>query len=144
MRQLRFFQRLGPIGTLNLVYLFGSAESFLPALARGEEFGAPPEDLLFFVWLIISGFCFRLAYHFIYVDGSSATGKTPALRAGCRKWFMGYSVLQLALSLLVIGWLVALGQFGWLAAEVVLAFLKLQMILRGNRLFHPCGERSCS
>lgn len=145
MRQLRFFKRLGPIGTLNLLQLIGLAEAFLPMLARGG-FEAPsaPEVFLYWLWLIVFGFYFLLARHFIYVEGSWAMGKAPALRPGCRKWFVGFSILHLAFSLLVLGWLAALGRLGWLAAEAVLTFVKLQLVLRGNRLFRPSGDRNCS
>lgn len=145
MRQLRFFERLGPIVTLNLLYFIGATEAFLPALARGGfKDPSAPETILYLLWLIVLGSCFRLAYHFIYVEGSWAMGKAPALRSGCRKWFVGFSILHLAFSLLVLIWLTVLGQFGWLAAEAGLVFVKLQLVLRGNRLFRPSGERSCS
>lgn len=144
MRQLRFFERLGPIGTLNLLQLIGMAEAFLPALARDQGFVTLPEAFLYWLWLIVSGFYFLLARHFIYVEGSWAMGKAPALRSGCRKWFVGFSSLHLAFSLLVLIWLTVLGRFGWLAAEAGLVFVKLQLVLRGNRLFRPSGERSYS
>jgi len=140
MRQLRFFQRLGPIGTLNLLQLIGLAEAFLPTLARGEGYDSTPEAFLYWLWLMFSGLDFLLVRHFIYVDGTEATGKAPALRPGCRKWFVGFSVLHLVFSVLVLGWLAALGRFCWLAAEAVLIFLKFQLVLRGNRLFRASGE----
>lgn len=46
MRQLRLFERLGPIGTLNLLQLIGLTEAFLPALARDEGFATLPEAFL--------------------------------------------------------------------------------------------------
>lgn len=57
---------------------------------------------------------------------------------------MGFSVLHLAFSVLVLGWLGMLGRFGWLAVEVLLTLVKLWLVLRGNRLFRPCGKRSSS
>lgn len=143
MRRLLFFRRLGPIGTLSLLQLIGLAEAILPTLARGEEFGSPPENFLYLLWLLVFNTCFFMSRHFIYVDGTKATGKAPALRPGCRKWFVGFSVLHLAFSVLVLGWLAALGRFGWLAVQAVLTLMKLQLVLRGNCLFRPCGERNC-
>ncbi|MET0018141.1 hypothetical protein [Oscillibacter sp.] len=140
MRQLTFFQRLGPIGMLALLHLIGLAEAILPTLARGEEADAPLEALLFQFWVIVFNICFFLVRRYIFADGTRATGKAPALRPGCRKWFTGFSVLQFAFSMLVLGWLAVLGGFGWLAAEAVLTLIKVQLVLRGNRLFRDCGE----
>lgn len=140
MCHFRFLGRLGPIGTLNLLQLIGLAEAFLPMLAGGGFENPPaPEVFLYWLWLIVFGSCFLLVRHFIYVDGSWAMGKAPVLRPGCRKWFLGFSILHLAFSLLVLGWLAALGRFIWLAAQAVMAFIKLQLVLRGNRLFRPSG-----
>lgn len=144
MRKLCFFRKLGPIGTLTLLQVIGLAESILPTLARGEGADAPLEALLFQFWVIVFGLCFLLARHFIYMDGTWATGKAPALRPGCRKWFVGFSVLHLAFSVLVLGWLAVLGRFGWLVVQAVLTLVKLQLVLRGNRLFRDCGEQSGS
>lgn len=144
MRQLCFFRKLGPIGTLTLLHLIGLAEAILPTLARGEEADAPLEALLFQFWVIVFNICFFLVRRYIFADGTRAMGKAPDLRPGCRKWFVGFSVLQFAFSMLVLGWLAVLGGFGWLAAEAVLTLVKLQLVLRGNRLFRPSGEQSGS
>jgi len=144
MRQLPFFQRLGPIGMLTLLHLIGLAEAILPTLARGEEADAPLEALLFQFWVIVFNICFFLVRRYIFADGTRATGKAPDLRPGCRKWFVGFSVLQFAFSMLVLGWLAVLGGFGWLAAEAVLTLIKFQLVLRGNRLFRPSEEQSHS
>lgn len=144
MRQLCFFRRLGPIGTLTLLQLFGLAEAILPTLARGQGSDASLEALLFQLWVIIFNLCFLLVRQLIFADGTRAAGKAPALRPGCRRWFVGFSMLHLAFSALVLGWLAVLGRFGWLTAEAVLTLVKLQLVLRGNRLFRPHGEQSSS
>ncbi|MEA4942422.1 MAG: hypothetical protein VB094_07795 [Oscillibacter sp.] len=144
MRKLCFFRKLGPIGTLTLLQVIGLAESILPTLARGEGADAPLEALLFQFWVIVFNICFFLVRRYIFADGTRAMGKAPALRPGCRKWFVGFSVLQFAFSMLVLGWLAVLGRFGWLAVQAVLTLVKLQLVLRGNRLFRDCGEQSGS
>jgi len=140
MQKLLFFRRLGPIGTLTLLHLIGLAEAILPTLARGENADAPMEALLFQFWVIVFNICFFLVRRYIFADGTRAMGKAPDLRPGCRKWFAGFSVLQFAFSMLVLGWLAVLGGFGWLAAEAVFTLIKVQLVLRGNRLFRDCGE----
>ena len=144
MRKLCFFRKLGPIGTLTLLQVIGLAESILPTLARGEGADAPLEALLFQFWVIVFNICFFWVRRYIFADGTRAMGKAPDLRPGCRKWFVGFSVLQFAFSMLVLGWLAVLGGFSWLAAEAVLTLVKLQLVLRGNRLFRDCGEQSGS
>jgi len=72
MRQLPFFQRLGPIGMLTLLHLIGLAEAILPTLARGEEADAPLEALLFQFWVIVFNICF-----FLVADISSQTAPGP-------------------------------------------------------------------